>query len=61
MDELIYHLHLELEEDSCLVMCEEGSSKFVSNGAVNGFVSRLKRALNDDEYRKDLLGKFKEG
>ena len=60
IEEIIYHLHLELEQNSCLVMCEEGESKFVSTGAVNGFVSRIKRALRDDGHRKGMLEKFKE-
>lgn len=61
MDELIYYLHLELESNSCLVPCEDGSGTFVSTGAVNGFTSRLKRALRDESYRHNLLNKFKEG
>lgn len=59
MDELIYFLPLELESNSCLIPCEDGSATFVSTGAVNGFTSRLKRSLRDDDYRNNLLNKFK--
>lgn len=52
---LLYWLRTELDKGSQLVVCEEGSAKFTSMGAVNSHLSRLERALHNDGLKTMLI------
>ena len=55
MDELdlfIQYASQDLIKDAHVIDCDESNAKFISVGGVNGYTSRLKRAIQDDRYRE---------
>ena len=58
LQSLIYALRLDLEANSSIIECDEGSYKFVSMGAVNGTLSRLTRATEDEDFLARALEKL---
>ncbi len=59
-DELLCWASLKMDKYGQVIKCDEGAGKFVSSGALNGIVSRLKRAIKDEDYKNWLLQKHKD-
>ncbi|WP_027859758.1 hypothetical protein [Marinobacterium jannaschii] len=54
-EELLCVVAKEVTDNAKPIECEEGSGAFVSVGAVNSAVSKMRRAIHDPEYRASLI------
>ena len=55
LDSILYWARCEIENNAQLIPCDDGVARFASLGAVNGAMSRVKRAMTDDEYASAIL------
>lgn len=58
LDELISHFHEEITKGGNVIRCEDGSGLFFSLGAINGYTSRIKRVIRDDDVRRNWIAKL---
>lgn len=55
IEHLIYWMQVTSESEAVTIDCEDGASKFVSMGHMNGYVNRIKKAIRDDSYFNHLM------
>ncbi len=51
LDSFIQYASQDLIKGAHIIDCDESNAKFISIGSVNGYTSRLKRAIQDDHFR----------